>query len=39
MANFYLTLKASEDLAEIWNYTFDEWSEKQADYKTKKYFP
>ncbi len=34
MANFYLKLKASEDLAEIWNYTYDEWSEKQAD----KYF-
>ena len=34
MANFYLTLKASDDLAEIWNYTYDEWSEIQAD----KYF-
>ena len=31
MAKFHFTLKASEDLAEIWNYTFEEWSEKQAD--------
>lgn len=31
MANYYLTNKAVEDLTEIWNYTCNEWSEKQAD--------
>ena len=31
MASYYLTNKAVEDLANIWNYTFDEWSERQAD--------
>ncbi|WET02152.1 type II toxin-antitoxin system RelE/ParE family toxin [Flavobacterium sp. YJ01] len=31
MAKYYLTNKAVEDLADIWNYTFEEWSEKQAD--------
>ncbi|MDL2144201.1 type II toxin-antitoxin system RelE/ParE family toxin [Flavobacterium tructae] len=31
MAKYYLTNKAVEDLAEIWNYTFEEWSENQAD--------
>lgn len=31
MANFKLTRKAVEDLSEIWNYTFDNWSEHQAD--------
>ncbi|MDE6871846.1 MAG: type II toxin-antitoxin system RelE/ParE family toxin [Bacteroidales bacterium] len=31
MAEFHLTNKAVEDLSDIWNYTFDEWSEKQAD--------
>lgn len=31
MANFKLTNKAVEDLSRIWNYTFDKWSEKQAD--------
>lgn len=31
MARFQLTNKAVEDLNEIWNYTFDQWSEKQAD--------
>ena len=31
MAKYHLTNKAIEDLTEIWNYTFDEWSEKQAD--------
>ena len=31
MAKYYLTNKAVEDLAAIWNYTFDEWSENQAD--------
>ena len=32
MANYYLTNKAVEDLTEIWNYTFDNWSERQADH-------
>jgi len=31
MAKFRLTKKALEDLSDIWNYTYDEWSEKQAD--------
>lgn len=31
MAEFYLTKKAIEDLNEIWNYTFEHWSEEQAD--------
>ena len=31
MAKYNLTNKAVDDLADIWNYTFDEWSEKQAD--------
>ena len=31
MAEFKLTNKAVEDLSRIWNYTFDHWSEKQAD--------
>ena len=31
MANFKLTNKAVDDLSKIWNYTFDVWSEKQAD--------
>ena len=31
MANFKLTHKAVEDLSRIWNYTFEKWSEKQAD--------
>ena len=31
MAKYLLTNKAVEDLADIWNYTFDVWSEKQAD--------
>ena len=32
MASFHLTNKAVEDLAEIWNYTIDKWSENQADH-------
>ncbi|MEQ9406008.1 MAG: type II toxin-antitoxin system RelE/ParE family toxin [Cyclobacteriaceae bacterium] len=32
MANYRLTNLAVEDLASIWNYTFDNWSETQADY-------
>lgn len=31
MAEYKLTYKAVEDLAEIWEYTFDKWSEKRAD--------
>lgn len=31
MADYFLTNKAVEDLSEIWLYTFDEWSERQAD--------
>ena len=31
MAKFHLTNKAVEDLAQIWNYTYNEWSENQAD--------
>lgn len=31
MAKFHLSKKALDDLSEIWNYTFETWSEKQAD--------
>lgn len=31
MAKFHFLNRAVDDLAEIWGYTFDEWSEKQAD--------
>lgn len=31
MSEFKLTNKAVEDLSAIWDYTFDKWSEKQAD--------
>jgi toxin ParE1/3/4 len=31
MAKFWLSNKAVEDLEQIWNYTFDTWSEQQAD--------
>ncbi len=31
MAKYYLTNKAVEDLANIWNYSIDAWSEQQAD--------
>lgn len=31
MVNYKLTNKAVEDLSSIWNYTFDFWSESQAD--------
>jgi toxin ParE1/3/4 len=31
MANFKLTNKAVEDLSKIWEYTFEIWSENQAD--------
>ena len=31
MAKYRFTNKAVEDLADIWNYTFEVWSEIQAD--------
>ena len=31
MANYKLTNKAVDDLARIWNYTVDKWSEYQAE--------
>lgn len=31
MANYFLTNKAVEDLSKIYEYTFDLWSENQAD--------
>jgi toxin ParE1/3/4 len=31
MAKVILRQEAIDDLNEIWNYTFEEWSEKQAD--------
>ncbi|MEN8192611.1 MAG: type II toxin-antitoxin system RelE/ParE family toxin [Bacteroidota bacterium] len=31
MANYNFTNKAVEDLSKIWNYTFETWSERQAD--------
>lgn len=34
MAKILYSNKATEDLLEIWNYTYDTWSETQAD----KYF-
>ena len=31
MSKYVLTNLAVKDLSDIWNYTFDTWSEKQAD--------
>lgn len=31
MAKYHLTNKAVEELNRIWDYTFDNWSEEQAD--------
>ena len=31
MASYILSNKAVEDLSTIWNYTFEAWSERQAD--------
>ena len=31
MANYKFTNKAVDDITNIWNYTFDTWSESQAD--------
>ena len=30
-AKYFLTHKAVKDLSEIWEYTYQEWSEKQAN--------
>ena len=35
MASYRLTKKAAGDLARIWNYTSDTWSENQADHYFK----
>lgn len=32
MGKFRFTNKAVEDLSNIWNYTLETWSEKQADF-------
>lgn len=31
MAKYYLTNKAVDDLEKIWDYTFETWSENQAE--------
>lgn len=31
MAKYFLTHKAIEDLSKIWDYTYEVWSEDQAD--------
>ena len=31
MSKYILTRETVQDLSQIWNYTFDEWSEAQAD--------
>ena len=31
MAKYFLTNKAVEDISKIWDYTYEVWSEKQAD--------
>lgn len=31
MAKYHLTNKATADLLDIWNYTTETWSEKQAE--------
>lgn len=31
MAKYSITIKAVEDLTKIWEYTYEVWSEKQAD--------
>ncbi len=31
MARYKITKKAVDDLSGIWNYTYDKWSENQAD--------
>jgi toxin ParE1/3/4 len=31
MINYFLTKKAVDDLSDIWDYTYEVWSENQAD--------
>ena len=31
MAKYFLTNKAVDDLTKIWDYTYEVWSERQAD--------
>ena len=31
MAKYFLTHKAVDDLSKIWEYTYEVWSENQAD--------
>jgi len=31
MANYYFTNKAVSDLEQIWDYTYNNWTERQAD--------
>ncbi|MEM6816819.1 MAG: type II toxin-antitoxin system RelE/ParE family toxin, partial [Bacteroidota bacterium] len=31
MSKYQLTHLAMQDLSDIWNYTFENWSEQQAD--------
>ncbi|WP_372649273.1 type II toxin-antitoxin system RelE/ParE family toxin [Draconibacterium sp.] len=31
MADYYFTNKAVDDLTQIWDYTFEEWSKRQAN--------
>lgn len=31
MGRYQITKRAVQDLADIWNYTYDKWSERQAD--------
>jgi len=31
MANYFLSKKAIDDLSKIWEYTYDRWSEAQAE--------
>lgn len=31
MGNYFFTEKAIEDISAIWDYSYDTWSEKQAD--------
>lgn len=35
MAKYHFTNEAVNDLTEIWNYTNDSWSERQADFYYK----
>lgn len=32
MPDYFLTNQAVDDLTDIWNYTYETWSETQADY-------